>query len=144
MLSGYNRRRINTIEEDFPMALDIEQSLIKARELSETGQSDEARMLLLEILQQDKNHHTALLMLGGSYFCSEKFQEAEMVFERLVLMEPGTGQFSIALFNSLWKQGRTDEAVEEIRRFLAVADRVKEIETVNQYVAITKEIAAKQ
>ncbi len=126
------------------MALDIGQSLIKARELSETGKSDQARMLLLEILQQDKNHQTALLMLGGSYFCAEKFQEAEMVFERLVLMEPGTGKFSIALFNTLWKQGRTDEAVEEIRRFLAVADRIKEIETVNQYVTITKEIATGQ
>ena len=126
------------------MALDIEQSLNEARSLSESGKSDQARMLLLEVLQQDKSHQTALLMLGGSYFCSEKFQEAEMVFERLVLMEPGNGKFSIALFNSLWKQGRADEAVEEIRRFLAVADRVKEIETVNQYVTITKEIAAGQ
>ena len=67
-----------------------------------------------------------------------------MVFERLVLMEPGNGKFSIALFNSLWKQGRTEEAVEEIRRFLAGADRVIEVETVNQYVTITKEIAAGQ
>lgn len=126
------------------MALDIEQSLNQARSLSESGESDAARMILLEVLQQEKSNQTALLMLGGSYFYAEKFLEAEMVFERLVLMEPGNGKFSIALFNTLWKQSRTDEAVEEIRRFLAVADKVKEVETVNQYVAITKEITSNQ
>jgi len=126
------------------MALDIEQSLNQARSLSESGESDAARMILLEVLQQEKSNQTALLMLGGSYFYAEKFLEAEMVFERLVLMEPGNGKFSIALFNTLWKQNRTDEAVEEIRRFLAVADKVKEVETVNQYVAITKEITSNQ
>jgi len=126
------------------MALDIEQSLNQARSLSESGESDAARMILLEVLQQEKSNQTALLMLGGSYFYAEKFLEAEIVFERLVLMEPGNGKFSIALFNTLWKQSRTDEAVEEIRRFLAVADKVKEVETVNQYVAITKEITSNQ
>lgn len=124
------------------MALDIEESLKQARVLSESGKSDESRMLLLEILQQDSKNQAALLMLGGSYFCSEKFPEAEMVFERLVLMDPGSGKSSIALFNTLWKQGRADEAIEEIRRFLGAADKVKEKETVDQYVAITKEIAA--
>ena len=123
------------------MALDIEQSLKQARGLSESGKTDEARMLLLEVLQQENNNQTALLMLGGSYFCSEKFQEAEMVFERLVLMEPGNGKFSIALFNTLWKQGRSEEALEEIRRFMAAADKVQERQTIEQYSTIIKNLA---
>ncbi len=123
------------------MTLDIEQSLKQARTLSENGQHEDARMMLLEILKEEPNNQPALLMLGGAYFCADKLQEAEMVFERLVLMAPGIGQFSIALFNTLWKLNRHDEALEEIRRFIAAADKEKERETIDQYIAITKNIA---
>jgi len=121
--------------------LSTEQVLQKARELEELGQHDNARMLLLELLKNEPNNTAALLMLGGSYFIAEKFAEAEMVFERLVLQEPGNGRYSIALFNTLFKQGRSEEAVEEIRRFMAVADKVREEAIINQYIAITKQLA---
>lgn len=122
------------------MSLDIEETLSQARSLLEAGKSDDARMLLLELLKQTPNNQAALLMLGGAYFGSEKFSEAEMVFERLAIMEPGRGEFSIALFNVLWKQGRTEEALEEIKRFLTVADKVREQETIEQYMEITKQM----
>ena len=98
-------------------------------------------MCLLEFLKEDPNNHAALLILGGSYFIDEKYSEAEMVFERLILMEPGEGKFSIALFNTLWKSGRTEEALEEIQRFMSNADAVKEEETFDQYMNITNSIA---
>ncbi len=98
-------------------------------------------MCLLELLKEDPNNHAALLMLGGSYFIDEKYSEAEMVFERLVLMGPGEGEFSIALFNTLWKSGRTEEALEEIKRFMSNADAVQEKETFDQYMSITDSIA---
>jgi len=120
---------------------ETETTLTKARTLLEAGNGDDARMLLLELLRRDKNNQAALMMLGGSYFSAAKLQEAEMVFERLVIMEPGNGKFSVALFNTLWKQGRQDEAAEEIRRFMSAADKVSEQETINQYVAITKQMA---
>ena len=122
------------------MSLDIEETLSQARSLLAAGKSNDARMLLLELLKQTPNNQAALLMLGGAYFGSEKFAEAEMVFERLVIMEPGRGEFSIALFNVLWKQGRTEEALEEIKRFLTVADKVREQETIEQYMEITKQM----
>ncbi len=121
--------------------LSTEQVLQKVQSLEEAGQHDNARMLLLELLKNEPNNQTALLMLGGSYFITEKYPEAEMVFERLVLLESGDGKYSIALFNALWKQGRLDEAGEEIRRFMLVADKVAEQETINQYIAITKQLA---
>lgn len=64
-----------------------------------------------------------------------------MVYERLILAEPGSGVLSIALFNSLWKQGRYEEAAEEIRRFISVADKVQERETLEKYAEISKAIA---
>lgn len=65
-----------------------------------------------------------------------------MVFERLILMEPGKGQFSIALFNTLWHQGRHEEALEEIKRFMEHADKGAEKETIEQYITIIKEFEA--
>ncbi len=120
---------------------DKERSLEQARTLVESGKNDEARFCLLESLKKDPNNHAALLMLGGSYFTEEKYSEAEMVFERLILMEPGEGKFSIALFNTLWKSDRTEEALEEIKRFMSTADSVKEKETFDQYMDIMNSIA---
>jgi tetratricopeptide (TPR) repeat protein len=118
-----------------------EKSLEQARLLAEAGKNEDARMCLLELLKEDPNNHAALLMLGGSYFIEEKYSEAEMVFERLILMGSGEGKFSIALFNTLWKSGRTEEALEEIKRFMSAADPVKEKETFDQYMEITNSIA---
>ena len=123
------------------MSSDTEKNLEKARSLAEAGKNDEARFFLLELLKDDPNNQVALLMLGGSYFNGGKYPEAEMVFERLVLMSPGEGKFSIALFNTLWKSDRTEEALEEIRRFLSIADSDKERETIDQYMQITNSIA---
>ena len=123
------------------MPTDFEQQLHNARSLSEAGQHDDARMCLLEILKEEPENKTALIMLGGAYFSMEKYSEAEMIFERLVLMGPGTGEFSIALFNTLWKMNRHEEALEEIKRFMGHADQTTEAETINQYISITEKIS---
>ena len=123
------------------MSLDIEQSLKQARKLILLQKEEEARLLLLEILKQDANNRAALLMLGGSYFSIEKYSEAEMAFERLILIDPCNGRYSIALFNILWKLGRQEEALEEIKRFLENADSVTEKETIDQYMKITQNLS---
>ncbi len=123
------------------MSLDIEQSLSIARKLIESQKDDDARMLLLEILKEDANNRAALLMLGGSYFSNGKFSEAEMAFDRLILIDPGKGQYSIALFNVLWKLGRHEEALEEIKRFMENADKSLEKETIEQYATIIQNIS---
>jgi len=120
---------------------DIEERLKSAKALLEGGKGEEARLALLEVLKQDGKNPTALLMLGGVYFYEKKYAEAELVYERLMQTEPGSGMISIALFNTLWKQGRHEEAAEEIRRFIAEADPVKERATIEQYAAISKAIA---
>lgn len=123
---------------------DYTEILEKARTMLESGQNDEARMLLLEVLKEDPENQAALLILGGVYYVTERLSDAEMVFERLVLMQPGAGAVSIALFNTLWKLGRHQEALEEIKRFFSVADRDKEKETIAQYIAITEQLSKQQ
>lgn len=124
------------------MALDIEQTLRQARAFADTGNHDDARGLLLEVLTEHSAHQAALLMLGGEYFSVAMYGEAEMVFSRLILQEPGKGQFSIALFNTLWKMDRHEEALEEIKRFMAIADQDEEGAIVKQYAEITHNISA--
>lgn len=115
--------------------------LEEAKSLLESNNSDEARIILLELLKDEPNNQTVLMMLGGAYFYEKKYAEAEMVFERLVLAEPKLGQVSIALFNSLMMQGRHEEAVDEIRRFISSADPVVERVTLEKYAEISKAIA---
>ncbi|MDA3870528.1 MAG: hypothetical protein PF589_11465 [Gammaproteobacteria bacterium] len=117
-----------------------EEKLQQAQEFIAANQHDEARMCLLEVLKEDPTNKPALIMLGGSYFSMEKYAEAEMVFERLILLEPRVGQFSIGLFNTLWRMDRQEEALEEIKRFLSSADHELENETIGQYIAIINQL----
>lgn len=119
-----------------------EQLLKRARDLTELGQHEDARISLLELLKDDPKNETALIMLGGAYFSQQKYSESEMVFERLILMAPGNGQYSIALFNTLWKTGRKQEALEEIKRFVEHADKEAEKATIEQYMGIIKKLGA--
>ena len=121
--------------------MDAEQKLRRARQLAEAGNNEAARESLQEILKQDPDNLPALIMLGGSYYVSGMLGEAEMVFQRLVLLTPGAGKASIALFNTLWKMGRNEEALEEIRRFMRHADEIEEQEIIMQYQSITSAIA---
>ena len=121
------------------MPVDKEQLLHNARSLAEAGQHEDARHCLLELLKLEPDNQMALIMLGGAYFAMHKYSEAEMVFERLILLDPGRGEFSVALFNSLWKMNRQEEALEEIRRFMQHADTVAEKNTIQQYMKIIEE-----
>lgn len=115
---------------------DIQNSLNSARQYIELHDNNDAQILLLDILTKEPNNMAALLMLGGSYFSSEKYSEAEMVFARLILLESANGQFSIALFNVLMKLDRHEEALEEIKRFLQNADKNLQKDTILQYQEI--------
>jgi predicted Zn-dependent protease len=121
----------------------FEERVKGARALLEEGKGEAARIALLELLKVEPNNPTVLLMLGGAYFYEKKYAEAQMVYERLLQAEPGSGVVSIALFNTLWKQGRHAEAADEIRRFISMADPVAERETLKQYAALSEAIAAR-
>ena len=122
------------------MSIDLEKILNKPRSLAEAGKKEEAQMCLLAVLKEEPDNFAALLMLGGSYFIENNLKEASIVFERLVSIEPGSGQYSIALFNALWQQQKTEEALEEIRRFISVAGKESEKDTIEQYMSILKSI----
>ena len=120
--------------------MDIDSLLASARDLAEQGKSEESRMCLLAVLKEHPDHLAALLMLGGAYFVDTNYREARVVFERLVNMKPGVGQYSVALFNTLINLQLVDDALEEVRRFMSVADKAAERETVEQYLSVLEQI----
>lgn len=120
---------------------DTKENLQNAKVMIEAGEVETARITLLEILKDEPNNSAALLMLAGAYFYAQMYAEAELVYKRLLEAEPGSGMLSIAMFNTLWKLERHADAAEEIRRFIAVADKVQERETIERYAEIVKTIA---
>lgn len=118
-----------------------DEQLLGIRSLIETGKSEDAIALLIELVKQDKDNRAALLMLGGLYFTGQKYAEAKLVFSRLVLMAPEIGEFSIALFKTLWELGQLDEAMEEIKRFFMATDHNMEQQTLQQYANIIKRLS---
>ena len=52
----------------------------------------------------------------------ESFGEASKLFGHIVRLKPDTELASRGLFHSLWKLGRHNEALEEMKRFLLIAD----------------------
>ena len=120
--------------------MDADGLLIKARDLAEQGNREESRMCLLKVLKEQPDNVAALLMLGGAYFVDKNYREARIVFEKLVSLKPGVGQYSVALFNTLINLQLVDDALEEVKRFMAVADKAAEKETIEQYLSVIEQI----
>ena len=49
--------------------------------------------------------------------------EAEHYFRNAVVLSPEREEVSLGLFHCLWGQGKREEALEEMRRFVKLADR---------------------
>lgn len=116
--------------------------LEQAKAESANNNEPKAQEILLDLLRKEPHNTAALYMLGGSYFCSERFSEAIVIFEQLALMFPGEGKASTGLYNALWQQGNATEAVTEIKRFLENADPKLERETISAYLQIIETLSA--
>lgn len=95
------------------------------KELLEAGEIGKARALLIGRVQDDPDDHRAWLLLAGIATRSEDWTLGESAFTALVRLRPLDGLASSGMVQSLVKQGRHPEALDEIERFRRVADRSK-------------------
>ena len=121
------------------MQPNLEEILEHAKKLLQKNNHNDAWMLLAEVVNYDPKNRAALMMLAGSNFSAGNYAESSKWFAKLVGLEPGDGKASVALFNSLWKQGEKDMAMAEIKRFIATADKTKERATIEQYLNIVEQ-----
>lgn len=61
-------------------------------------------------------------VLANAYWDLGDLTAAAREFRKAVTLAPDFELASIGLFHCLWEQSRTDEAFQELKRFMAIAD----------------------
>ncbi len=100
----------------------IKKQLCRAVELRDSGQLMVAEQILQNMASKYSDYWPPYLFLGDIYDDLERYQEAEDMFQKVVTIKPNYDLASRTLFHALWDLGKEKEALEEIRRFLSVAD----------------------
>jgi predicted Zn-dependent protease len=95
------------------------------KELLESGQADNARAFLLDLVEENPEDHRAWLLLAGIANRSEDWALGRKVFSALVRLRPSDGLASSGFVRSNLEQGCHQEAIDEIERFRFAADRSK-------------------
>ena len=91
----------------------------EAVKAKESGDLFRARQILLQLHRSDPGSTAILAVLGHTCFKLNLLDEALEFFRKATLLTPHSEAASLGLFHSLWKADRTDEAFDEMRRFLS-------------------------
>ena len=94
----------------------------------------------VEVLEMlvDGNPASAIFnaTLANTYKQLAVFDKAEKHFKKAVQVSPESEIISLGLFHCLWDQGKSDEAVNELNRYMSLADS-------DDYREIEKELKEK-
>jgi tetratricopeptide (TPR) repeat protein len=77
-------------------------------------------MDLSRLLTQYPDDSQIMGRLGFVHYELREFDGARNLLARAVQLDPESELWSIGLFHCLWKLGETDQAFDEVRRFLRV------------------------
>lgn len=84
------------------------------------GDLDAAHRVLKPLEEELQGSVFYLTVLGGIYWELNSHEDAIEVFKRASHVSPTSEMISLGLFHCLWKSGDTDQAFDEMRRFLLV------------------------
>jgi predicted Zn-dependent protease len=98
---------------------DLKSRFHEAVALKEEGDFDSARKILLKLHQDDPASAAILAVLGDVCWELQHLDEAISFFVEAVALKPTSETISLALFHCLWESKRTDDAFNEMKRFLA-------------------------
>jgi tetratricopeptide (TPR) repeat protein len=94
----------------------------EAIRLRDLERHDEAIEILCKLLEQDPDCAPALAILGHIHRELTRYKDAVSVFERARVLKPRNSLISAGLFYSYLNAGRTDDAIAEARRYVALLD----------------------
>lgn len=86
------------------------------------GRLDEAIQLFEELAEQNPGDVPVALLRACILFELQRFSDARELFAQIVRAKPESELASRGLFHSLWKLERHDEAFNERKRYLMIAD----------------------
>jgi tetratricopeptide (TPR) repeat protein len=127
------------------MNAEHKQILSRADRLREDESFQEALNLLLALSNSEPESPAVLCVLGHTYWDMHQLDDAIATFKRAIEMRPAAAAASLGLFHCLWDQGKHCEALEEVKRFMSVADSSDERTNIaiSNYRAIVSEINEK-
>ncbi len=100
------------------MTEDQEREYARAYQLQQNGDLIGAAAVLRKLSDELPQSATVAMVLGKTYWDLGELDHALQWFLRAVDLEPSTELASLALFHCLWEMDRTDDAFDEMRRFL--------------------------
>jgi len=95
---------------------------IKARD---SNDYELAEKLLLSIAEQAQQFPTYHAVLGRVQWELKKLDSAIEAFHQAVRLTPNSEAVSLGLFHCLWEAGCTDDAFDEMKRFLVDNESVE-------------------
>ncbi len=96
--------------------------LIEASEHANSGNFEAASKLLEQLLKEYSDSSLVSASLANAYWNLERLDDAVTYYKLSISLSPDFEQASLGLFHCLWDQGEKDEAFEEIKRFMLIAD----------------------
>jgi predicted Zn-dependent protease len=94
----------------------------RAVRLNKDGRAVEAISILESLKKQFSQSASVVGYLGGIYFERGQLAKATDNFQRAVRLSPMSELASVGLFHSLWAAGKNDQALNEMGRFLSLAE----------------------
>ncbi len=90
----------------------------RAIEMRNSGDFDNALLILNELIREEPQYHFAYIIMGDIYWDMKEIDKAINAFKQAVIISPSSEKCSLGLFHVLWENGREEEALEEMKRFL--------------------------
>lgn len=94
----------------------------RAIRLNKEGRASESISLLESLRKQFPESASVAGYLGGIYFEQAQYTRSIACFKKAVQFSPVSELASVGLFHSLWAAGKTDDALDEMGRFLSLAE----------------------
>ncbi len=102
--------------------MNIDELFSKAISLRDKGEYNLAKNIFLKIIGIEKHEPSYYLILGQIEKNLGLLNSAEQYFRKAVELLPDHELASRALFHALWNQDKTEDALDEIRRFQSISD----------------------
>jgi predicted Zn-dependent protease len=93
-----------------------------AVKLKDEGDFTGAQRILEQLVAAEPTSAGLHWFLGHLYWEQNLLDQAAQTFRRATELNPRSERASLGLFHSLWERGRQEEALEEMGRFLKIAD----------------------
>ncbi len=86
--------------------------------LKNSNKLEESLKIFINLTHEYPEYFLSYVFIGLLYWDLKKLNEATGSFKKAIELNPNSQKASIGYFHLLWEQGKQDEAINELKRFL--------------------------